>query len=229
MRTTCLLLSSTVVVADLTTEFSAFKVKFGKTYASAAEEAQRLEVFAANFVRVEKINAEAGVGATNGVTKFSDLTEEEFKATYLRRAGLEAHSEFPMWDGECTACKRFPEHKALMAAPPTDFDWETKGAVTKVKDQGQCGSCWTFGTTGDVEGTWFLANNTLTSLSEQELVSCDTATNEGCNGGLQEDAFKYVIKNGITTESLYPYTSGSGTDGKCKSRDVLKPAAVEFR
>jgi C1A family cysteine protease len=223
MRTTCLLLSSTVVVADLTTEFSAFKVKFGKTYASAAEEAQRLEVFAANFVRVEKINAEAGVGATNGVTKFSDLTEEEFKATYLRRAGLEAHSEFPMWDGECTACKRFPEHKALMAAPPTDFDWETKGAVTKVKDQGQCGSCWTFGTTGDVEGTWFLANNTLTSLSEQELVSCDTATNEGCNGGLQEDAFVYVEKHGLTTEASYPYTSGGGKDGRCESAKIVAP------
>lgn len=89
-------------------------------------------------------------------------------------------------------------------------------AVTKVKDQGQCGSCWAFGTTGDIEGTTFLASGTLPSLSEEELVSCDRGSNQGCNGGLQEDAFKYVIANGITTEKDYKYTSGNGKRGKCK-------------
>lgn len=154
------------------------------------------------------------------------MTETEFKETFLTRKNSNTTS-FTAWDGTCTACVRFPEQAALMADPPASFDWTTKGAVTPVKDQGQCGSCWSFGTTGDLEGTHFLAGNKLVALSEQELVSCDTKSQDkGCNGGLQEDAFEFVIKHGLTSEAHYPYTSGEGRSGTCQSAKESPVAAT---
>jgi len=156
-----------------------------------------------------------------------DLTPEEFRAKYLTRKTAAANTTaLRMWDGECTACVRFPEQAALVADPPASFDWTTKGAVTPVKDQGQCGSCWSFGTTGDIEGTYFLAGHPLVPLSEQELVSCDThGQDSGCNGGLQEVAFEYVISNGLVAESTYPYRSGGGSSGRCEASKESPVAA----
>jgi C1A family cysteine protease len=218
---------------NLSGDWEAFKTKFGKTYESKTEEYKRFDIFAANMKQAETENAALGaiheLHKTQGVTKFMDLTAEEFKAQFLtRKTGskfADMNGVLPEFNGECTACKRFPEHAELLKDPPASFDWTTKGAVTKVKDQGQCGSCWAFGTTGDIEGTWFLAGNDLTSLSEQELVSCDKGSDEGCNGGLQEDAFVYVEKNGLTSEANYPYTSGGGRDGVCKKAKESPVAA----
>jgi len=104
---------------------------------------------------------------------------------------------------------------------PDSVDWRTKGAVTDVKNQGQCGSCWSFSTTGAVEGAWMVAGNPLISLSEEELVQCDKSKDEGCNGGIMENAYEWIIKNGgITTEELYPYNSGTGTTGVCQSKKI---------
>lgn len=95
---------------------------------------------------------------------------------------------------------------------PPSVDWRTKGAVTPVKDQGQCGSCWAFSTVVAVEGINYIKTKKLVSLSEQELVDCDTNQNEGCNGGLMDIAFDFIKKKeGITTEDKYPYKAEDGT------------------
>ena len=97
-------------------------------------------------------------------------------------------------------------------AAPASANWTAKGAVTPVKDQGQCGSCWSFSTTGALEGAWQIAGNPLQSLSEQTLVSCDRGDdNLGCGGGFPYEAMEWVRTNGIDTEESYPYASGDGS------------------
>jgi C1A family cysteine protease len=108
---------------------------------------------------------------------------------------------------------------------PASVDWSQSGAVTPVKDQGQCGSCWAFSTTGAVEGALFLTNHSLVSLSEQELVDCSTSEgNQGCNGGLMDYGFEYVVKNGLASEAKYPYTA-TGPNA-CKSKGLPVVARI---
>eukprot|EP01064_Diplonema_japonicum_P037685 TRINITY_DN88_c0_g1_i1.p1 TRINITY_DN88_c0_g1~~TRINITY_DN88_c0_g1_i1.p1 ORF type:complete len:325 (+),score=118.27 TRINITY_DN88_c0_g1_i1:49-1023(+) len=193
-------LSVEYINANAKTMFKAFKTDYNKVYASVAEEDRRLAIFTENLMRAARYEMDQTSGATFGVNAFTDLSTEEFK-TY--------HS------------LNVPKKQGPPAAPatagPTEIDWRTKGAVTHVKNQAQCGSCWAFSTTGGIEGQWFLAGNTLTSLSEQELVSCDKI-DDGCNGGLMDNAFKWLQQthNGqIVTEASYHYTSGDGFSGVC--------------
>jgi len=195
--------------------FKDFKAAHNKKYASAHEEARRFANFHANMRKAAALQASEPT-ATFGVNIFSDLSEAEFKTRhnaekhYARRVG-EAKPIAPLTDAEIAEIK-------AKNGGATDVDWRQKGAVVPVKDQGQCGSCWAFSTIGGIEGQWFLAGNKLTSLSEQEFVSCDTI-DEGCNGGLMDNAYEWVIsKNGgkITTEAAYPYVSGSGSVPGCK-------------
>merc|ERR1711979_168879 len=128
-------------------------------------------------------------------------TADEFAAQYT---GLKKPEN--MW-GDLPYVGR---HNYSGAALADSVDWTTKGAVTPVKNQGQCGSCWSFSTTGSLEGAWKIAGNPLTSLSEQQFVDCDKV-DQGCNGGLMDNAFKFAEKNAICTENSYPYKGRGGT------------------
>jgi len=163
-----------------------------------------LQNFANNDDLIDTHNA-AGNTYTLGHNKFSHMNQDEWRA-FVQASGLNkpVESEGPI------AIHGAPENVSDLAAV---VDWETAGAVTGVKDQGQCGSCWAFSTTGSVEGAYKIKYGSLVSQSEQHLVDCDNrkngGTDLGCNGGLMDSAFTWMKKNGgICTESKYPYTSG---------------------
>ncbi|XP_055271425.1 cathepsin F isoform X2 [Moschus berezovskii] len=173
--------------------FKDFVTTYNRTYDSKEEASWRMSVFASNMVRAQKIQALDRGTAQYGVTKFSDLTEEEFRTIYLN----------PL-------LKDVPGRNMRLAqpvtnVPPPQWDWRNKGAVTNVKDQGMCGSCWAFSVTGNVEGQWFLKRGTLLSLSEQELLDCDK-TDKACLGGLPSNAYSAIrTLGGLETEDDYSY------------------------
>jgi cathepsin F len=149
----------------LEAQFAAFVRRHGKQYSGPEEYARRLRVFASNLARAEAHQA-LDPSARHGITPLSDLTREEFEArlTGLLRAG----------EGEDVLLRgTAPASEEEVARLPARFDWRDKGAVTEVKTQGACGSCWAFSTTGAVEGANFLATGRLLDLSEQQLVDCD--------------------------------------------------------
>jgi len=192
-------------------KFEAFKTKFNRVYTSANEEAMRYKVFLANLARAEQLTKESGT-ATFGVTKFSDMTPAEFKSKMLMNVTLEPSSlpAAPVWQPT--------ELKQLPAA----YDWNSKGVVTAVKNQEQCGSCWAFSATETIESVWALAGNSIQILSEQQIVDCDT-TDDGCDGGWPYDAYAYIISaSGQDSESAYPYTAEDGTCEAAQNTPVAK-------
>merc|ERR1712054_424781 len=156
------------------------------------------------FEENQKLWGEHESGAILGPTIFSDMTHEEFKAANIR--GLKDASQY----GDLPSLGM---HEETPVEAGATIDWTTKGAVTPVKNQGQCGSCWSFSSTGGLEGAWQLSSGNLVSMSEQQFVDCDTGSS-GCNGGLMDQAFGWAENQAIATESSYPYTA---RDGSCKS------------
>jgi len=171
-----------------------------KAYKSHDEYAHRFGVWKENRAAIKAHNLSKKSWSL-AINKFGDLTQEEFAEMYLSKYETEKLKDIEVLD---------------TAALPTTVDWVAKGAVTQVKNQGQCGSCWSFSTTGSVEGLHFLEGNQLVSLSEQQLMDCSTKFgNMGCNGGLMDDAFKYIISaGGLESEEEYPYLA---FDQACKA------------
>ncbi|KAF1867807.1 hypothetical protein Lal_00050241 [Lupinus albus] len=178
--------------------FARFVRSYEKRYESSDEMKQRFQIFSDNLKRIRSTNKK-GLSYTLGVNRFSDWTWEEFKTHRLGAAQ------------NCSATLK-GNHKINDALLPEHKDWRKEGIVSAVKDQGQCGSCWTFSTTGALEAAYAQAFGRNISLSEQQLVDCAGAfSNFGCDGGLPSQAFEYIKYNGgLDTEKAYPYTASNG-------------------
>jgi len=179
--------------------FFRFIAEHNRQYATHGEYRHRLHHFSEYLKFVEEHNSANGNTWTVGVNQFADYTPEERKAMNGYRADMK---------------KANPVQNLSTENLADSVDWRSKGAVTPVKNQAQCGSCWAFSSTGSLEGAHFLSSGKLVSLSEEQLVQCSTV-NSGCNGGLMDYAFQYAEKTPMVTEDSYPYTSGSGVTGRC--------------
>jgi C1A family cysteine protease len=188
---------------DAVKEWERFKLVYNKRY-SRAEETRRFQIFQQNLKRAEALR-EADPYADYGVTQFMDLSPEEFRNKYLIK----------------NFSATVPSPKEYFKIPYTDpstfdesFDWRTKGMVTPVYNQGACGSCWAFSVTENIESMWAIAGHPLTRLSMQELVDCDR-NDYGCNGGMPENAYRWIISNGgLDSYESYPY---HGTESHCRA------------
>ena len=176
--------------------FNKFIKQHNKVY-SAEEHVERFLIFTENLIK----NASHLLLEENPkFSPFFDLTTAEFKKFYLSYKRPET--------------KHYGVHVSSFDAPaPLSFDWRLKGAVTPVKNQGQCGSCWAFSAIGNIEGQYAINENKSLQFSEQQLVDCDTKS-EGCGGGFMANAFEYLIgAGGVMSEDDYAYKA---EDRQCK-------------
>merc|ERR1712195_294348 len=197
--------------------FKVFQSEHKKSYAEH-EVTGKFTVFKDNvdFINDHNANHAEELGYTVGINQFADMSLNEYRNTMLGYNALK---------------KRSTENTVLLDESNLagSVDWTTKGAVTPVKNQGQCGSCWAFSTTGSVEGRNQIKNGKLVSLSEQELTSCASKYgNQGCNGGLMDDGFKFIEAEGLETEADYKYDGATGTcdTKKEKAHDGINPGVV---
>eukprot|EP01039_Chlorochromonas_danica_P008329 gene8330-9182_t len=178
---------------------------------------KRLNIFIENVDIILTHNEDLTKTYSMGLNQFAHLTFEEFREA----VGIGGTRPRPYRDP--SPYQHFAPTNTTSL--PEIVDWSGKGAVTPIKDQGNCGSCWAFSATGAMEGAFFLRYGSLQSFSEQQLVSCAPSPLEGCNGGLMDDAYDWVISNqGLASEADYPYTSGkTGKSGKCEKDKPLVP------
>jgi len=197
--------TNATIMNSMDFKFINYVAQHNKVFKTTEEFNFRKQIFEEADREIEEHN-QTNSTYTLGHNKFSDWTHEEYKVLLGYRPEL-----------------RTPQYEDLPAAEyvksnATSVDWEEKGAVTPVKDQGQCGSCWSFSTTGALEGAHQIATGNLVSYSEMQFVNCDYGLlkNLGCNGGLMDKAFTYAESNAITTEEAYPYVPSKGSCDKSK-------------
>jgi cathepsin F len=197
--------------AEYFTKFQEFMKTYEVQYSTIEEMQARFNIFKTNYLKVashnkmmfDKSNGDITFGL--GVTQFMDLTPQEFAKTHLNlnlslNSILKAKNSMKV----LTPLNQEPA--------PENFDWREKGVVSEVKNQGSCGSCWAFSAIGNIESQLAIKTSKVTLLSEQELVDCDKV-DLGCNGGMMEDAYKYLETSGVVSEAAYPY---KGRDQTCQ-------------
>ncbi|XP_050208755.1 ervatamin-B-like [Mercurialis annua] len=200
--------------SDISKVFETWCKEHGKTYGSAEEKLQRLQVFEDNFKYVKQHNSKGNTSYSLGLNAFADLTDHEFKASYLGGANISAAS---LGGGDLEL--PFPDY-ANGYSFPASVDWRQKGAVTGVKNQGSCNVCWAFSAGAAIESINKIAGGSLVEVSEQELVDCVKSTPR-CENGWMDPAFEFVIKNrGIDTLQDYPYLAKPTASCKVAKRVV---------
>eukprot|EP01119_Soliformovum_irregulare_P018654 TRINITY_DN5768_c0_g1_i1.p1 TRINITY_DN5768_c0_g1~~TRINITY_DN5768_c0_g1_i1.p1 ORF type:complete len:344 (-),score=75.26 TRINITY_DN5768_c0_g1_i1:32-1042(-) len=208
MKTTIIFLLLLIVAALANhsdeQKWKEFKKKYAKSYDTVEEEAKRFAMFQRKLARIEAHNSDERHSYKIGINHMSDLSVEEYREKYLGFRAKEENVKIPT------------DQDNSVGALPLNVDWTQKNAVTYVKNQGQCGSCWTFSTTGSIEGFHAIHYGVLVSLSEQNILDCTWGplyNDTGCNGGDTRSAFQYVVNNkGIDTEASYPYQDVNGGD-----------------
>jgi len=201
-------LSLSVAVSDFyATQFQDFKTKFSKVYGDDLEEEKRFQIFSKNIRDVVAHNSKQTSSYTKGINQFSDLTDEEFKDTFLGYKRVQAPQALKSQSTESV--------KDL----PDSVNWAEAGVTTGVKNQGQCGSCWAFATTEQVESYYKLATDELIDLSAQQVTSCTPNLSQcggtgGCYGSVTELGFNYLQLFGHVLEADYPYVSGTTTNSE---------------
>lgn len=189
------------------TDFDKYLIKYNKNY-TENEYWKRLDIYSNNLKYIENHN-NLDNNYELGETPFTDITREEFS----NHIGLAKNQN---------TCKMINTGHLFY---PSSIDWREKNAVTNVKNQGQCGSCWSFSTIGALEGLRAIKYNELLSLSEQQLIDCSTE-NKGCQGGSMELGFEFIINNGgICSNSSYPYNA---TQNSCNDNcDIIKHTNIK--
>ena len=183
--------------------FLNFIVEHNKLYSSFTDLLNRINIFTENNLYAELHNKHSNTSFTLGVTPFSDMTNDEFKK-YISLSAVDIGNDI---------CKSQVKPSGSF---PSSIDWREKNVITSIKDQQNCGSCWSFSTTGSVEAAYAIKNGNLISFSEQQLVDCSYSYgNHGCNGGMMQNAFTYIHDNGLTTEDAYKYKATSSR-GNCQ-------------
>jgi len=204
--------------------FTHYVAEFGKNY-DLVEYELRKAIFDRQIETIRKNNKDTTRTWKEGVNKYTDATEQEFKA-------LRGYFKGARPDASKRSFVQAPSTVLKPSALPTTIDWRSKGVVTAPKDQASCGSCWTFATAEVLESHWALKTGKLLTLSEQQILDCTPNPKEcggtgGCQGGTAELAYARIMElGGLTTEELYPYVSGGGRDYKCKS--PLPASAVKI-
>ncbi|CAI9099960.1 OLC1v1036863C1 [Oldenlandia corymbosa var. corymbosa] len=220
MLITLLLLAATVASEATTSSninelaiaqtFKNWKEMYGHEYKDDVEQARRFEIFKDNLEFIQSFNKEGNHSYVMGLNDFSDLTFEEF----ISRYGGYKPSAKERIEESVTTTTSFGDDENVDSCIPSRIDWRELGAVTHIKNQGGCGSCWAFSAVGALEGIHQIKTGELVTLSEQELVDCDFRSG-GCRGGLMTLAFQYLVeRKGITSAENYPYV-GYKEDGSC--------------
>ncbi|EAR96137.1 papain family cysteine protease (macronuclear) [Tetrahymena thermophila SB210] len=212
------------------TNYNQWRISNPRVFLNEAQKQYRQTVFLENFQKIKEHNANTANTYQQGLNQFSDMTQEEFVNKILM-SNSQANSSQPLSSSSSSSTQQSSSSNTSLTTSSStvaaSVDWRTKGAVSPVKNQGDCGACWAFSATGSMESFHYIKSHVLSSFSEQQLVDCVVQANgyysHGCNGGSFYQALLYASKIGMESESSYPYTGVWGTCKVSSTNNGYKP------